>query len=81
METIRGYQIFTSNKSTKQRASVTVRNSKGQIAARVYADKGKMLARIRTVLYAPERLELMAKLAEVGIPEDDILVIVNGRED
>lgn len=81
METIRGYQIFTSNKSTKQRASVTVRNSKGQIAARVYSDKGKMLNRVRTVLFAPERLELMAKLAEVGIPADDIRAIVDGCEE
>lgn len=76
METIRNYTVHSSNGSSKQKSSVTIRNQYGQRVARLYSDTGRLLQRIRTDMHAPERAEIVAMLASAGVPEDDILALL-----
>lgn len=69
---INGYTITNNNMSRTQRASVTVKNARGQRCARVYSDKGRLLERIRNDLLLPERLELVGLLQRAGVAQADI---------
>lgn len=80
METIRNYTLTNSNRSTKQQASVTVRNQYNQVCARIYSPCGKLLQRIRRELLCSERADMIDQLTRAGVPSDDIMALVNGRE-
>lgn len=73
-ETFNGFTVTESNGSLKsgQRASVIVRNSSGQVCARVKADKGKLLQRMRRELLSEERKEIISQLKQTGVPDDVI---------
>ncbi len=72
-----GYTVTSSNGSSRQKCSVTVKNEKGQVCARVYSDTGRMLTRMRKYLLCDERLQLIDQLARSGTPKEVIEAIVS----
>jgi hypothetical protein len=79
-EIIGNYRVFSSNASSKQRASVTVRQQDGAIVARVYSAKSQPLRFLRNWINCEERLELVDQLRGNGVPPDVIKDIISLKD-
>lgn len=77
MELINSYYIFSSNasKKTAQMASVTIRNSAGDIIARIHSERSQPLRFLRKWPHCKERLDLIDQLRQNGVKQEDMQAI------
>jgi hypothetical protein len=78
-EHIDGYTITASNASVKasQQGNVTVRDSSGEILARVYTHRSQPLKWLRRWVDSKERKELVAQLQKANVSAETITRIVS----
>lgn len=78
-ELIQGYIVSSSNSSSKQPSSITVKNSNGTILARVRSDECKLLSKVRLWANHPLRAELTAQLKSCNVQEEIIQEILKPK--
>lgn len=69
-----GFTVSNNNgaKTTNQKPSVIVRNEHKTIVAALYAEKGKVLERLRAKVLTPEWLDITSQLITANVPHDVI---------
>jgi hypothetical protein len=79
-EQIGKYSVYSSNTSSKQRGSVTVRRDDGAIVARVFSARSQPLRFLRNWVGCEERLSLIEQLKENGVDSEIIRAILTTKD-